>query len=74
MDRTPVTYAFIGERLQTLIGILGFDTSHYKPHSFSIGATSSALMDRYSEDVIRKMGRWNSSAVKSYFRLPTMQL
>ncbi len=64
MEHTPVTYALIREKLRLLIRFLGLDPSRYTPHIFMIGAASSALMDGHSEDMIRKMGRWNSAAVK----------
>ncbi|MES9883783.1 MAG: hypothetical protein ABW185_23265 [Sedimenticola sp.] len=74
LDRTPVKYSFIAEKLQILIRYIGLDPGRYKPHSFRIGAASSALMDGYSEDAIRNMGRWKSSAVKNYIRLPAVHL
>lgn len=38
--------------------------------SFRKGAASYAFQCKISEDQMRLMGRWNSSAVKRYFRVP----
>jgi hypothetical protein len=66
----PVTSSFYSSELQNAISFIGLDCRRYKSHSFRIGAASHAFQSKIPEDQIRLMGRWNSSAVKRYFRIP----
>jgi hypothetical protein len=70
-DGSPVPYSFAAKRLSLLVQFLGLDAHRYKPHSFRIGAATTALMSGVSEEVIQRMGRWKSSAVKGYVRIPS---
>lgn len=65
----PVSYSFVAEKLQTVIAFLGLDHNRYKPHSFRIGAATSAYCQGLSEDDIKRMGRWESNAVRRYIRI-----
>lgn len=49
---------------------IGLNPKQYKSHSFRIGAASHAFQCHIPEEKIRLMGRWNSNAVKRYFRIP----
>ena len=51
-------YSFVAGKLHHIIGFLGLDHSQYKPHSFRIGAATSAYCQDLSEDDIKRLGRW----------------
>lgn len=74
MDRMPVSYSFVAEKLKAVVMFLGLDPGRYKPHSFRIGAASVALFEGHSEDAIRRFGRWDSNAVRNYIRIPSLTL
>lgn len=67
---SPIHQSFYISQLKNVISFVGLDCKNYKSHSFRIGAASYAFLCKISEDQIRLMGRWNSSAVKRYFRIP----
>ncbi|MES9881497.1 MAG: hypothetical protein ABW185_11510 [Sedimenticola sp.] len=73
-DGQPVSYAFFNSHLKDCISFLGYDTKLYKSHSFRIGAATHATIQGYSEDDIRKMGRWKSNALQNYVRMPRISL
>ena len=66
---SAVTYAFVADKLNSLIKFLKLDYKRYKPHSFRIGAATSAYCQGQTEDDIKRMGRWESNAVRRYIRL-----
>lgn len=66
----PVTQSFYTSALKNSLAFIGLSSKHYKSHSFRIGAASHAFQCKIPEDKIRLMGRWNSNAVKRYFRIP----
>lgn len=66
---SPIPQSFYTSQLKNVISFVGLDCKNYKSHSFRIGAASYAFQCKISEDQIRLMGRWNSSAVKRYFRI-----
>ena len=66
---SPVTYAFVSEKMCIIILFLGLDQNRYKPQSFPIGAATSAYCQGVSEEDIKRMGRWESNAVQRYIRL-----
>ena len=57
------------QMLKTVIKFIGLDSQVYTSHSFGIGAACHAISLGYSDAQIREMGRWQSDAFKSYFRL-----
>lgn len=68
-DGTPVPYSFVSAKLQSIIRFLNLDSAVYKPHSFRIGAATTAYLNGHSEDFIRRMGRWRSNAIDKYIRI-----
>lgn len=52
----------------------GVDTNRFKSHSFRIGGATALSMSGYSIDEIKKVGRWKSSAYKSYIKTPSILL
>lgn len=51
------------------ISELGLDESLYAGHSFRIGAATEAARLGLGEDVIKRIGRWESKRFKFYVRL-----
>ena len=47
---------------------MGLSAVGFSPHSFRIGAATSAAIGGMSIENIQNMGRWRSSAVNSYIR------
>ena len=47
----------------------GFLSGSYKSHSFRIGRASELAVQGVPGENIKKMGRWSSSAYKTYLRL-----
>ena len=74
MDKSPVSYAYVAEKLKSLVMYLGLDPLRYKPHSFRIDTASVALAEGHSEDAICRFGRWDSHAVRKYIRIPSLTL
>ena len=72
LDGKPVSYGYASDKLHSLLVFIGLDPSKYKPHSFRIGAATSAIQMGYSDDFVRKLGRWKSDAVQGYIRLPQL--
>lgn len=70
----PVTYAFVTQRLNQAITFVGLDPTLYKGHSFRIGAATEAAKMGYSENIIQRLGRWNSNAVQRYIRIDAFNL
>jgi hypothetical protein len=48
----------------------GSGRSHIRPHSFRIGATTTACANGVPEEVIKRLGRWKSDAYKRYIKIP----
>ncbi|XP_040280125.1 uncharacterized protein LOC120995167 [Bufo bufo] len=53
---------------------LGLNASNYSGHSFRIGAASTASSANIPAHVIKKLGRWKSSAFARYIPNPTREL
>lgn len=73
-DKSPITYTIFSKHLHNVISYLGYDAKLYTSHSFRIGAATHAAKSGFSEDSIKKMGRWKSNAIKNYVRLPCVSL
>ena len=74
LQGTPVTNRFISDKLSSILSFIGINPQFYKGHSFRIGAATHAANLGFSETYIRKLGRWNSSAVNKYIRINAFQL
>ena len=67
-DLRPVTISSFNTELKRCLVFCGLDTSRYKGHSFRIGAATHASEQGFSDSQIRKLGRWQSDAFKTYLR------
>lgn len=73
-DGLPITYSMITSHLRSAIQFIGLSTEHFKGHSFRIGAATHAASLGFSDQVIQKLGRWNSDAFKHYIRIQSFKL
>ena len=64
----PLTSQHFSYKLKECIRLLGLPSSNCSSHSFRIGAATSAAMAGMSDEQIKNMGRWRSSAFKQYIR------
>ena len=64
----PLTCFQVGHVLKKGISAIGLQSNAFSPHSFRIGAATSAALCGISDDEIKKMGRWKSSAFQFYIR------
>ena len=64
----PVSRNFFNNKLTTLLTYCGLQHSLYKSHSFRIGAASYYAAAGLSDEQIRLLGRWKSTAFRRYIR------
>lgn len=69
-DGSPITYSQASKFL-ALVQSFTSSTSVYHPHSFRIGAATHAAQQGISEEAIKRMGRWGSTAFNKYIRINT---
>lgn len=70
-DMHAITRAEFTTVLNNLSTSLGL--ANIKPHSFRIGAATSACANGVHDDVIQRLGRWKSDAYKRYVRMPSFK-
>ena len=68
-DGTPIVRHEFDIALRSLLAFTGLSSSHFKGHSFRIGAATAAALRGDSDAQIRAAGRWSSDAFKRYIRL-----
>ena len=73
IDGTPISRNKFSSQLNLCLRALNLDITHYKAHSFRIGAASHALMQGKSDSEIRILGRWSSTAFRGYLRVAGLQ-
>ncbi|VDH97557.1 Hypothetical predicted protein [Mytilus galloprovincialis] len=56
------------------LSYVGLNPTQYKGHSFRIGAATNAASLGYSEQLIQKLGRWNSNALQRYIRIESIRM
>ena len=69
-DASPISQSFFVTALKEELQVCDLDISHYKTHSFRIGAASRAK--GMSDTQIRDFGRQKSNALLPYIRTTTM--
>jgi hypothetical protein len=65
---TPLRRNTFDVTLQRCLRLCNLDSTHYKGHSFRIGAATAAAERGLSDAQIRTMGRWQSNAFLKYIR------
>ena len=71
-DGSPVSQAIFIDKLSMAFKYCSLDPSHYKGHSFRIGAASYAANAGMSDSQIRALGHWKSDAFHKYIRIPSL--
>jgi hypothetical protein len=64
----PLTGYQLNRVLRKGLDFIGLPAKEFSSHSFRIGAATSAAMCGASDERIKIMGRWKSSAFESYIR------
>ena len=64
----PVSRSFFINKLNFLLNFCGLSRNLYKSHSFRIGAASFYASLGLSDEQIRLLGRWKSTAFRKYIR------
>ena len=71
-DLVPVSRNYFTAKLSSCIKSLGLSSDRYKGHSFRIGAATFAASKGYSDESIKRLGRWSSAAYKRYIRISSI--
>lgn len=74
LDGAAVSRSYFTRHLQMSLKWSNVSSSHYKGHSFRIGAATTAAAMGIPDDTIQLMGRWSSCAFKKYIRIPVLKL
>ena len=69
-DGTPLTRSVFMLHVKQLISRLGLNTTQFTPHSFRVGAATTASSARLEDHLIKTLGRWFSDCYKTYIRTP----
>lgn len=69
-DSTPLKREFFTSQLKLSLRAAELPVDRYKAHSFRIGSASFHASTGMSDNEIMKLGRWKSSAVQRYIRIP----
>lgn len=70
----PLTSKLFSHYLTLACLLAGFDHTAIKPHSFCIGAATTAAALGIPSDTIQAMGRWSSQAFRRYIRVQINRL
>lgn len=70
LKKMPVLRQQFATMLKFNLLLANLSPLQYKGHSFRIGAATSASAAGLDDDQIMKLGRWRSSAVMRYIRIP----
>ena len=65
----PLNRSIYSKLIKSCIKKLGHDNSLYNTHSIRIGRATDLAIDGAQPDVIKRIGRWSSSAYLKYIRL-----
>ena len=67
-DGKPVTRYQFNAVLQKCLYLTEFSSSHFRTHSFRIGRATDLATQGVTTEAIMELGRWKSTAYKSYIR------
>ena len=68
---SPITRSSFTKILNETLDRIGIANSAIKPHSFRIGAATTACASGIPDEQIQRLGRWKSEAYKRYIRIPS---
>ncbi len=69
----PIFRSQFSTFLSSILNKLSIPDCNVKPHSFRIGAATSACANGVPDSDIQRMGRWKSDAYRRYIRIPQFQ-
>ena len=67
-DGQPLRHSLFVDHVQEALEATGLSGTHFKGHSFRIGAATSASAAEVPESTIKILGRWKSLAYQQYIR------
>ena len=67
---TPISRSYFSQLLKQALLCANLDATAIKPHSFRIGAATTACMHGIADQDIQKLGRLKSDAFERYIRIP----
>lgn len=70
LDGSPLSKYQFSAILKPALSVLGVTHAKISSHSFRIGMATQCAIDGYSDDHIKKLGRWKSGAYLRYIRIP----
>ena len=68
----PVMRSEFSAHLNQALTTIGLAGANMRPHSFRIGAATSAAAAGVPDDQIQRLGRWISDAYRRYVRIPCL--
>ena len=69
VDKTPLSRHQFNAVLKKALSYLNIPAQDYKNNSFRIGMAIELCADRRSDEEIKRIGRWKSSAFRGYIRV-----
>ncbi|CAC5422637.1 unnamed protein product [Mytilus coruscus] len=69
IDKKPLERQYFLTCIKKVLGICGFNSSHYNSHSFRIGPATSAGKAQIEDHLIKTLGRWSSDSYIRYIRV-----
>ena len=69
-DGEPFTRTILTSNLREILKLLGYPELEYAPHSFRIGAATTAAAANLPPWLIKTLGRWRSDCYEIYIRTP----
>ena len=73
-DGSPVTRQHYADFVKTGADFIGLNPAEYNTHSVRIGRATDLAMSGTPHEIIKKTGRWSSSAYLNYIRLDNFVL
>ena len=70
IDKTPVTYSMLQNKLRSRIKQIGLDPEEFSSHSFRRGFATFAFNESISADHIQLLGDWKSDSYNKRPRWP----
>ena len=73
-DGSPVTRQHYANFVKTAADFIGLNPAEYNTHSVRIGRATDLATSGTPHEIIKKTGRWSSSAYLNYIRLDNFVL